>query len=438
MALTATVSGGPRNSGPRQRPRLAASSGSQTKAPGSAGGYLLVGPGSIHPKTDKPYGVEWKTIPAMPDALLNRLCDLYGTPSASDAQQMGAETQRQTALLDSFLECYEVATNGDWFNKGKQWFRPVICPWVGDHENTNQGTSTCVVYTEGAGFGFDCKHRCASKDWKAFRAELQSRFPDRKFSFVRNETTVLIGERPEAGAETERKRPEYPDAVWDGTAVGAFAKLCAEDNNVPLKIYAESFRCCLGAAVGDRISCPVEGAFPRTYTIIVAPKGKGKGTGIRRAVRFFSQTWKSAFTSVTPGLLFGERDSIWKPKGIGAWMAAASSVPGMARLTKDLEKTLKTTPQMTWGSALPRVFSVHEEMKTFLSALFIEGGVGSGLEGVVCQLWDDVTFNGTATGTRAATYGEMMIFFTRWRHRRGLVFHSQPRGCGGRWSNVSA
>jgi len=41
VALTATVSGGPRNSGPRQRPRLAASSGSQTKAPGSAGGYLL-------------------------------------------------------------------------------------------------------------------------------------------------------------------------------------------------------------------------------------------------------------------------------------------------------------------------------------------------------------------------------------------------------------
>jgi hypothetical protein len=28
-------------SGPRQRPRLAALSGSQTKAPGSAGGYLL-------------------------------------------------------------------------------------------------------------------------------------------------------------------------------------------------------------------------------------------------------------------------------------------------------------------------------------------------------------------------------------------------------------
>jgi hypothetical protein len=41
--------------------------------------------------------------------------------------------------------------------------------------------------------------------------------------------------------------------------------------------------------------------------------------------------------------------------------------------------------------------------------LFIEGGVGSGLEGVICQLWDDVTFHGTATGTREAAYGEMMF-----------------------------
>ena len=48
-------------------------------------------------------------------------------------------------------------------------------------------------------------------------------------------------------------------------------------------------------------------------------------------------------------------------------------------------------------------------MKTFLSTLFIEGGVGSGMEGVVCQLWDDVTFHGTATGTRDAAYGEMMF-----------------------------
>jgi hypothetical protein len=81
----------------------------------------------------------------------------------------------------------------------------------------------------------------------------------------------------------------------------------------------------------------------------------------------------------------------------------------MARLTKDLDSTLKNKPHLTWGNTLPRIISVHEEMKTFLSTLFIEGGVGSGMEGVVCQLWDDVSFHGTATGTRDAVYGEMMF-----------------------------
>lgn len=216
--------------------------------------------------------------------------------------------------------------------------------------------------------------------------------------------------QPEAAKLPERMRPVYPVSAWDGTVVAEFAKLCGHDNNVPLKMYAESFRCVLGAVVGDRLSCPgVDGALPRTYTVIVAPKGKGKGTCIRRAVRFFNQTWASARLSFNPGLLSGERDFEWKPKGIGAWMAAASSVPGMARLCKDLESTSKSKPHLTWGNTLPRVLSVHEEMKTFLSTLFIEGGVGSGMEGVVCQLWDDVVFHGTATGTREAAYGEIMF-----------------------------
>jgi len=222
------------------------------------------------------------------------------------------------------------------------------------------------------------------------------------------EPKIIIGRtmQPEPAPLAQRNRPTYPVEVWEGTAVGEFAKLCAEDNNIPRKIYAESFRCALGAVVGDRISCPVEGALPRSYTIIVAPKGKGKGTGIRRAVRFFNQTWTSSFTTVTPGFLSGERDFLWKPKGIGAWLAAASSVPGMARLTKELKST---PPNKAWGNSLPRIFSVYEEMKGFLSTLFIEGGVGTGMEGIVCQLWDDVTFNGTATGTREAVYGEMLF-----------------------------
>src|SRR5664279_5498054 len=37
----------------------------------------VTGPGSIHPKTGKPYEVEWRTIPVLHDVLLNRLCELY-------------------------------------------------------------------------------------------------------------------------------------------------------------------------------------------------------------------------------------------------------------------------------------------------------------------------------------------------------------------------
>ena len=222
---------------------------------------------------------------------------------------------------------------------------------------------------------------------------------------------ALVVKAPEpelpAAPFRERKTVTYPIEVWEGTVIGEFAKLCALDNNVPRKLYAEAFRCALGAAVGDKIICPVEGTLPRSFTVIIAPKGKGKGTAIRRAVRFFSVPWYDAMQ--LPGLLSGERDFIWKSAGIGAWITAASSVPGMARLCKELKNTEEKAPHMTWRGTLPRIISVHEEMKTFLSTLFIEGGVGSGMEGVVCQLWDDVIFHGTATGTREAVYGEMMF-----------------------------
>ncbi len=156
---------------------------------------LVVGPGSIHPLTGKPYGVEWRTIPAMPDVLLNRLCELKGAPKAANSDVMSEDVQRETAKLDSFLACYEVPTTGDWFNKGKQWYRPIECPWLSEHENENQGTSTCIVYTEGGGYGFDCKHRCAGKGWKEFRAEMVRTFPEKKFSFASDEATgtVTIG-----------------------------------------------------------------------------------------------------------------------------------------------------------------------------------------------------------------------------------------------------
>jgi hypothetical protein len=165
----------------------------------------VTGPGSIHPKTGKPYEVEWRTIPVLHDVLLNRLCELYGKPKASESTVMGEDVMRETRLLDRFLLTYEVATSGKWFNKGKQWYRPIECPWRHEHENPNEGTSTCVVYTEDGGYGFDCKHRCAAKGWKEFRAELERRFPRRRFSFTAADASqALIGEA----------EPPKPPANW--------------------------------------------------------------------------------------------------------------------------------------------------------------------------------------------------------------------------------
>jgi len=264
-----------------------------------------------------------------------------------------------------------------------------------------------LVYTEGGGYGFDCKHRCSNRGWKEFRAELEARYPNKgRFSFVGEGQQIVVGTLAEQ-ALPERRRPVYPIEVWEQTVIGEFAKLCADDNNIPRKLYAESFRTVLGAVLGDRLSCPIDGVIPRAYTIIIAPFGKGKGTAIRRAVRFFSQAWHGFVSS--PALLSGTRDFIWKPQGIGAWNASASSVPGMAKLAKDIEETSKSMPHLSWGSTVPRILSVHEEMKTFFSTIFIENGVGIGMDGVVCQLWDDIEFNGTATGTRDALYGQMMF-----------------------------
>ena len=150
----------------------------------------VVGPGSIHEKTGKPYEVQECTIPAMPDVLLKRLCELYGAPDASASAAMSESVRLETDKLDRFLEHYEVAILGDWFNNRKQWFRPIVCPWESEHENSNQGTSTCIVYTDGGGYGFDCKHRCSSKGWKEFRAEMEFRFPDKTFFFVNVETIL--------------------------------------------------------------------------------------------------------------------------------------------------------------------------------------------------------------------------------------------------------
>jgi hypothetical protein len=73
---------------------------------------------------------------------------------------------------------------------------------------------------------------------------------------------------PDAAKTAVRVRPEYPISAWEGTVVAEFTKLCAQDNNIPGKMFAESFRCVLGAVVGDRLPCPgVEGCRALTPSL---------------------------------------------------------------------------------------------------------------------------------------------------------------------------
>ena len=384
-------------------------------------GYVMAA-GSVHPDSGEVYEVLWdnplEPVPEFVRMLTAKADDLSLTTTVDDE----TADEWKTWLLDytdrnkiGSRDYEKRAPNGYWLG--------IVCPWEDQHGSGAGGESSTVLGILDGKIAFECSHgtcKANKRDTATFKQLMTLMHNEAAREPGADPIITIGGSEPkvEPANLPERVRPEYPISAWEGTVVAEFAKLCANDNNVPRKMYAESFRCVLGAVVGDRVCCPgVEGALPRTYTIIVAPKGKGKGTAIRRAVDFFSEPSTGAMVSVSTGLrvsansglLCGARDFLWKPKGIGAWMAAASSVPGMAKLTKDLDSTIKNKPEMTWGNTMPRILSVHEEMKTFLSTLFIEGGVGSGMEGVVCQLWDATNFHGTATGTRDAVYGEMLF-----------------------------
>jgi len=201
--------------------------------------------------------------------------------------------------LDKFLETYEVATTGDWFPKGQQWYRPIVCPWLAEHENSNQGTSTCIVYTEGGGYGFDCKHRCESKTWKEFRAEVQGRFSERGFSFVEDAPEAVIGRNKSDVAQAveiveeldpELKAtplPKYPIDAFEDTIYLDFAKRAAEGNFVPLEFFVEGAMTYAGAISALNIRHKrSEEITARLYTVLLAFAGIGKGTTFRRIRKF--------------------------------------------------------------------------------------------------------------------------------------------------------
>jgi hypothetical protein len=291
----------------------------------------------------------------------------------------------------------------------------------GDHSRAD--IALCVFLAKKHGcnaFKIDTEFRKSElyRDDKWEREDYRERTIKKAITMVLQDGAMLPCVEVVKEKEHTTHRPTYADDVWEGTIVGEFAKLCSRDNHIPRKLYAESFRTVLGAVMGDRLRCPdLERCNARAFTVIVAPFGKGKGTAIRRATDFFRQTWSGVVSTpgltvqgnVLHGLLSGHRDFMWKPKGIGAWSATANSVPGMMKLSRDTDETMEKHPELTWGATLPRILSVHEEMKTFFSPIFIEGGVGDGLYGVFCQLWDAEEFHGPATQHRDALYGQMMF-----------------------------
>jgi len=396
----------------------------------------VTGPGSIHPKTNAPYAVEWRTIPAMPDVLLNRLCELYGKPKATDALPMSDDAKRETATLDRFLAFYEVVVTGDWFNKGEQWYRPIECPWRDEHENPNEGTSTCIVYTEGGGFGFDCKHRCSSKGWKEFRAEMEGRYPGRTFSFVAENTPVAVlgSGKARAGMEDAEEvqaapRPAYPDVVWDGTPYGEFADLCARDNYIPKKFFTESIRTVTGSIVGRQLRGDLDGLIARAFTVLITPQGGGKGTACERVTDLYRSPWASQTVSVEPPLLFGKSELFWRSTPIGAQLVNLASAPGLmtALMPRKLRKNESLDPREVW-KPVHRFVGIQEEMRG-LFANFQNESTGAGLESVLCELWDRESFSVTCTVGRPPDYGEVMY---------GLLGGITPEGWAGVFSKAAS
>jgi hypothetical protein len=209
----------------------------------------------------------------------------------------------------------------------------------------------------------------------------------------------------DADDEKKTPHPKYPDHVWQGTAYGDFADLCARDNAIPKRFFSEAFRTVVGSLMGGKVRADVQGGIPRIYTVLIAPPGKGKGTACSLVQDFFGLPWRSTDTDLPPLLFKGK--SPYRQDGIGAWILNFSSAPGlMHSLEPDKpEKGNKTVDiQATWNG-VPRLITINEELKTLFANFSIET-TGDGLEACLCELYDRESFSSTSTAKRRQMAGE--------------------------------
>jgi hypothetical protein len=233
----------------------------------------------------------------------------------------------------------------------------------------------------------------------------------RAITAVAREAAQQESEPQPAAAPVSQSNAEYPFHAWARTVVEDFALLASSDNNVPVGAYAEAFVTVLCAVMGDRVRCenlPYDTL--RRYTLLVCPAGMGKGLTIERSCEPFLMARRSG--RFTAGLLSEERYWPWKKTRIGAWVSTANSLPGLvsdftegdadAEVVLNGKKVPGFDPRWT---GLPRVITIHEELKTLLSPLS-QAGIGEALEGTLCGLFDRTKYRLGSTGTRNSQFGD--------------------------------
>lgn len=131
---------------------------------------------------------------AVPIEQLSAVAAEYQGAASAPPQAASVDVANDLDGLLKFLDCYGVPTRSDPREIRHGWQIEIECPWESEHSTRDGHRDTVVSVIEGQGYGFKCLHgHCDGRDWRAFRAELESRFPDRKYSFTDAGPSVTIG-----------------------------------------------------------------------------------------------------------------------------------------------------------------------------------------------------------------------------------------------------
>ena len=129
----------------------------------------------------------------MPVELLSAVAaEHQGAAPVSTAAPNDGAANADLDKLMGFLECYGVEVQGRPRAIPNGYRVAITCPWQHEHSGDSPGDS--VVSCNELGYGFKCLHgHCTERHWREFRAELQSRFPDRQYAFTEAGPSATIG-----------------------------------------------------------------------------------------------------------------------------------------------------------------------------------------------------------------------------------------------------